>query len=99
MMTRQVLQFAQTIVDPNRIQTPKVAADQSQVATILGIVFTIAGVVCVIVIAIAGLSYVLSAGDPGKTAKAKDAILYAVIGLVVSILSFTIVAFVLGRFF
>lgn len=92
-------QFAQTIVNPNRIETPKVAADQSQVATILGVVFIIAGAVCVIVIAIAGLSYVLSAGDPGKTAKAKDAILYAVIGLVVSILSFTIVSFVLGRFF
>lgn len=91
--------IAQTIVDPNQVAVPKVAADESQLSTILGVVFIIAGAVCVLVVTIAGLSYVISTGDPQKTAKAKDTILYALIGLAVSILSFTIVSFVLGRVF
>ena len=37
-----------------------------------------------------------SAGDPGKTKKAKDTILYAVIGLIICVLAFAIVNFVIG---
>lgn len=98
-MEKLLTTIAQTIVDPNRINTPKVAADEAQLSNILGVVFVIAGVVCILVVTVAGMSYVLSAGDPQKTAKAKDTILYALIGLAVSILSFTIVSFVLGRVF
>jgi uncharacterized membrane protein YjfL (UPF0719 family) len=49
-------------------------------------------------IIIGGFMYVLSAGDQAKVTKAKDTVLYAVIGLVVTLLAFSIVKFVLGYF-
>lgn len=63
----------------------------------LQLVFGIAGAAAMIVIAYGGLKYVLSAGDPAQTAKAKDAILYALIGLAVCIASISLIAFVRGE--
>lgn len=84
------------VVDPNSINIPRVEAGPSQVQNIFSIVFAIAAAIAVLMVVIGGLSYVLSAGDPQKTARAKDTILYAVIGLIVSLMSFVIVRFVLG---
>jgi hypothetical protein len=89
--------FSQLPTPPTSL--PRVEAGSGQIETILQVVFVIAGAVSVIVITVAGLSYVLSNGDPQRAAKAKDTILYAVIGLVISILSFTIVSFIIGRVF
>ena len=71
----------------------------STVSTIINVIIGVVGVVSVIFIVIGGLSYVTSAGDPGKTKKAKDTILYAVIGLIVAVLAFAIVNFVLASVF
>ena len=49
----------------------------------------------VVMIIIGGINYALSQGDPGKVKKAKDTILYGIVGLVVSLLAFAIVQFVL----
>ena len=76
---------------------PDTAAGSTQIEAVLAIVFQIAAAIAVLIIAIAGFTYVISQGDPQRINKAKDAILYAIIGLVVSILGYTIVAFVLGR--
>ena len=43
-----------------------------------------------------GVLYTTSAGDPGKVKKAKDTILYGIIGLVIAVLAFAIVNFILG---
>ncbi len=56
-----------------------------------------AGVASVIMIMVGGFKYITSSGDPSKTASAKNTILFAVIGLVVTVLSQTIVTFVLLR--
>ncbi len=56
------------------------------------------GVIAVIMIIIGGIRYALSGGDEKNTKAAKDTILYAVIGLVIALLSFAIANFVLGRF-
>lgn len=61
---------------------------------IMNIVYFAAGIVAVFAIIIAGFLYVTSAGDPGKAKTAKNAILYAVIGLVAVILSFIITAYI-----
>lgn len=98
-MHRIIFLIAQTVVDPSRINVPKTPAEAPQLQEILQVVFALAGAISVLVVTVAGLSYVLSTGDPQKTARAKDAILYALIGLAVSILSFTIVTFVIGRLF
>ncbi len=56
----------------------------------------ILGAVAVIVIIIGGFMYVTSAGDAGGVTKAKNTILYAIIGLVVALLAFAIVNWVVG---
>jgi hypothetical protein len=76
---------------------PQTPSGSNVLTTILTIVFTAAGLIAVLMITIGGLEYVISQGDPQRTAKAKNTILYAVIGLVVAISGFTIVTFVIGR--
>lgn len=68
---------------------------QSTIADVFTIVFGILGALSVLIITIAGLQYIFSSGDPAKTAKAKDTIMYAVIGLVVAIFAVTIINFVI----
>lgn len=67
----------------------------SRLENALVISFGILGAIAVLVIVIASLQYVLSAGDSQKVAKAKDAIIYAVAGLVIAILAFAVIRFVL----
>jgi len=50
-----------------------------------------------IVLVIAGINYSLSAGDPAKTASAKNAILYAVIGLVIIANAIAITGYIIGK--
>lgn len=54
-----------------------------------------AGIVAVIAIIVAGFEYVISAGDSAKISRAKDAILYAVIGLVIAVSAEIILKFVI----
>ena len=63
---------------------------------IINVIIGVIGFVAVVVIILGGVQYTTSAGDPGKVKKAKDTILYGIIGLVVAILAFAIVNFVLS---
>ncbi len=56
------------------------------------------GIAAVIVIIIGGITYTTSAGNDSAVKRAKDMILYAVIGLVVAFLAFALVNFVINRF-
>lgn len=66
---------------------------------IINVIIGIVGFIAVIMIIIGGISYSTSAGDPGRVKKAKDTIMYGVIGLVVAILAYAIVNFVLTSLF
>ena len=57
----------------------------------------VAGIIAVIVVIIAGINYSLSAGDPAKTASAKNAILYSVIGLVITASAIAITSYIIGK--
>ena len=60
-------------------------------------VFTgVLGVVAAVVIIYGGVQYVLATGDSSKLKRAKDTIMYGIIGLVIAILAFAIVNFVVG---
>jgi hypothetical protein len=48
-------------------------------------------------VVIGGINYSGSQGDPQGVSKAKGMILYAIIGLIISILATAIVSFVFGR--
>ncbi len=75
---------------------PNPSTDSARLQLILNIVFGITGAIALLVITLAGFKYVLSHGDPNLIAEAKNAIIYAAIGLVVSIAAFAIVNFVIG---
>ena len=66
------------------------------VKRIINIAMTVLGVVCVIMLIVGGYNYTMSAGDASKVTKAKNTILYAIIGLVIALLALAIVNFVLG---
>lgn len=69
----------------------------TNVVNILNAVIGVLSFVCVVVIILGGVQYMTSSGDAGKVKKAKDTILYGVIGLVVCVLAFAIVNFVISN--
>lgn len=69
----------------------------NSVTGILNAVIGVLGLVCVVVMIIGGVNYMTSSGDAGKVKKAKDTILYGLIGLVVCVLAFAIVNFVISN--
>ena len=70
-----------------------------KLSTIINVALALIAFVAVAFIIIAGVQFTTSQGDPGKIAKAKHTIMYAVIGLVVALLAFAIVNFVLTNIF
>jgi hypothetical protein len=97
-MNGLLARFAATLIDGGGdVGIPTLEADQV-FSNGLNLVYTLAGIIAVIVIIIAGIMYSTSAGDPGRITKAKNLILYAVIGLVVVIIAFAVTNFVSGRF-
>lgn len=68
------------------------------IKTAINMLLFIIGAISVIVIIIGGIKYVVSNGDSGAIQSAKNTIMYAVIGLLVAILAYSIVNFVVGQF-
>lgn len=66
---------------------------------VINVILAVLAFVTVAMIIIGGVNYSTSQGDAGKVKKAKDTILYGVIGLVVALLAFAIVNFVLVNIF
>lgn len=67
----------------------------STIANIVNTMLFIAGIAAVIAIIIGGLRYILSQGNEKAIEGAKSTILYAVIGLIVTVLAYAIVNFVI----
>lgn len=65
------------------------------VQNIINIVIGLVAVVAVVVMIIGGISFITSQGDAPKITKARNTILYGVVGLIIAVLSFAIVTFVL----
>jgi hypothetical protein cdivTM_30108 len=66
---------------------------------IINVVLGVLGLLAVVVIIYGGFMYTTSAGDSSKIKKAKDTIMYGVIGLVIALLAFAIVNFVVSSIF
>ena len=84
-------------VSSTKAGVPEVEAS-SAIAGILTTVYFAAGIVAVIVIIVSAFFYVTSQGDASKIKRAKDGILYSVVGLVIVMMAFVITNFVIGRF-
>lgn len=59
--------------------------------------FIALGGVSVIMIIVGGIQYTTSQGDSGAVQKAKNTIMYAVIGLVVALIATTVVTFIINK--
>lgn len=102
-MDRFLIQFAQRITpgsgDPGSGTVDIPTLDGSAIFNnVLNLVYFAAGVVAVIVIIIAGMSFASSGGDPGKVKSARNKIIFALVGLVLVLAAFAITNFVIGRF-
>ncbi len=87
MLYKTLFNFA-ALIDQTASGIPK--ASSFSIKNILNAVYLWAGIIAVIVIVIAGFFYVFSRGDQSQITRAKNAILGAVIGLVIIILAFSI---------
>jgi membrane associated rhomboid family serine protease len=81
----------------NACGLPTVNANSTNLQGALEIVFGVIGALAVLMIVLAGLRFVLAQGNPQETAKARNTIIYAAIGLIISIASEAFVAMVLGK--
>jgi heme/copper-type cytochrome/quinol oxidase subunit 2 len=86
-------------IDPGSIGISQpVKNANGAISSLLSTAYMGAGIVAVIVIVVAAYFYVTSNGDPSTTKRAREAILGAVIGIIMVMLAFVITQFVLGRF-
>ena len=68
------------------------------IKTIVEVLLMAVGAISIIMIVIGGILFALSSGDTQKAAKARSTILYAVVGLIVSVFASAIVNFVFDGF-
>jgi multisubunit Na+/H+ antiporter MnhB subunit len=66
---------------------------------VINIILSVLGAITVLMIILGGINFMTSQGDPGKTKKGRDTILYGIIGLVIALLAYAIVNFVLANVF
>ena len=91
----RLVQFAKLITIKD-IDIPKVeykAGENGIFSSVLSVVFGVAGGVALIIIIVAGIKFMTSQGEPQAIAKARNTIIYALIGLVICIAAFSIVNF------
>lgn len=85
----------QAVKDAQGCRPDVTPSAESVAIKIINGVIAVLGIVAVVFIIVGGVQYMTSTGDPGKTKKAKDTILYAAIGLIICVLSFAIVNFII----
>jgi len=68
------------------------------ITTISNVILLLVGVVAVLFLIIGGFQYISSAGNPESIGKAKSTILYAIIGILVTLLAWAAVTFIIGQF-
>lgn len=86
-----LLQFTGSIVNYSSLPNAK----GNTVQIILNIVFGISASIALLMVVISGFRYIVAHGDPGATASAKNGIIYSIVGLIVVMAAYSIVAFVI----
>lgn len=85
--------FAATLSD----NLPKFTISQPNIDGIFNVIYTIVGALAVVFIIVGGIRYMLAGGEASKVAQAKNTILYALIGLVITIMAFAITNFIISN--
>jgi hypothetical protein len=85
------------IINTSQVPDLPTPSTDGVIQQVLTIVFAVIGAFAVLMVTVSGLRYILSTGDPQKTARAKDGIIYSLVGLVVAIMAESIVYFAVGK--
>lgn len=75
---------------------PTIGADKVFEGILNGVYYMI-GIAAVIALIVGGIMYATSSGDANGISKAKNIIIYAVVGIIVTLMAFTITGFVINR--
>jgi len=94
--TTVIKSFFAQVIDPNTLNIPK-ATNSSVIQTVLQFTFGLGAALSFLIIVFAGFQFVSSAGDSNKVKKARQTILYASIGLAVTLSATIIVSFAVGK--
>ena len=87
--------IAQQFVSPKGL--PQATANSNTFGSILQIVFTIIGALALLMLVIAGFRYVISSGEPQKTAEIRRQIIYTAIGLILAASADAIVTIIINK--
>lgn len=87
----------QSAVCANRDGKDPITGPNGALKKVSLVIASIAGIVAVIMIIVAGLQYVISGGDAQKVTRARSMIIGAVVGLVVIVSAESILLFVLSK--
>ncbi len=85
------------LFDPSQSGLPSGDLTSNTLSKVLTLVFGVTGSIALLIVTMAGFQYILSQGNPQAIAKAKNTIIYAGIGLTISILGVAIVNFIVNR--
>jgi hypothetical protein len=61
------------------------------------IITLIVGIAAFIVIVVSGLQFILGVGDPARIANARNALIYAIVGIIIAVMAQVIVKFVVNK--
>jgi|SRR5882762_6719522 len=89
---------AQSVKIPSSsVNLPNISASDATWGVLVGTAFIAIGAMATLFLVIGAIMYITSNGEQGAIQKAKNTILYAIVGIIVSAFAFTIVQFVLGK--
>lgn len=86
-------------ISSDSVNIPKAEINAAQFQNVFSTILGIAGAVAVIFVVLGGIKYSMSQGNASDLEKAKDMIVYALVGLGFVIMAFTIVQFVTANLF
>lgn len=88
-------QILATAVKPGDL--PRAPANEAALTDILTITFMVIGALALLMITVSGLRYILAGSDAQKVSKAKNGIIYSLVGLLIAITAQAIVYFMVER--
>lgn len=100
MLRNNLYYFAAQIVGIDHEQDPLAipGGDTFTFAKLLNVAYELAGIVAIVMIIIGGIQYATSDGDPTKLTRAKNTIVYSLVGLILIIMAAAITGFIAGGF-
>ncbi|MCK4520865.1 hypothetical protein KAT95_03340 [Candidatus Parcubacteria bacterium] len=92
MLSVGLVLFAPVVIQGIEIENPlDCATIDCVIASIAGFIFMLAIAIAPIMFIIAGFAFITAAGDPVKIQKAKDIVLWTVIGLAIVLMAYGII--------